>query len=104
VAKFDYHINNKHSLNGMLMVGNYTGDGMDHPWVNRIFNDTNQDRTYTAGVDWVYAASSRLVNDARFGYDKVLFNFLTDDGTKSSDAPLRVTPSTRARSSLGCRI
>jgi hypothetical protein len=85
VAKFDYHINNKHSLNGMLMIGNYTGDGMDHPWVNRIFNDTNQDRTYTTGVDWVYAASSRLVNDARFGYDKVLFNFLTDDGTKFSD-------------------
>src|ERR1700694_768881 len=81
VAKIDYHINNKHSLNGMLMFGNYPGDGMDHPWVNRIFNDTNKDRTYTFGVDWVYAASSRLVNDARFGYDKVLFNFLPDDGT-----------------------
>src|SRR6202521_374887 len=85
VAKFDYHINNKNSLNGMLMIGNYTGDGMDHPWVNRIFNDTNKDRTYTFGVDWVYAASSRLVNDARFGYDKVLFNFLTDDGTAFAD-------------------
>jgi len=85
VAKFDYHINSKHSLNGMLFIGNYTGDGMDHPFVNKIFEDTNLDRTYTIGADWVYAASSRLVNDARFGYDRVWFNFLTDDGTRLAD-------------------
>jgi len=85
LAKFDYHINSKHSLNGMVFIGNYTGDGMDHPFLNKIFEDTNLDRTYTVGADWVYAASSRLVNDARFGYDKVKFVFLTDDGTIKSD-------------------
>src|SRR6202158_5452023 len=85
VAKIDYHINNKHSLNGMLFIGNYTGDGMDHPFVNQIFRDTNKDRTYTVGADWVWAANSRLVNDARFGYDKIGFVFLTDDGTKLAD-------------------
>jgi Carboxypeptidase regulatory-like domain len=85
VAKIDYHINSKHSLNGMLFIGNYTGDGMDHPFVNKIFEDTNLDRTYTIGADWVYAASSRLVNDARFGYDRVWFKFLTDDGTRLAD-------------------
>src|SRR5579872_1173495 len=85
VAKIDYHINNKHSLNGVLFIGNYTGDGMDHPFLNGIFRDTQPDRVYTLGADWVYAASSRLVNDARFGYDNVFFNFLTDDGTKLAD-------------------
>jgi hypothetical protein len=85
VAKLDYHINSKHSINGMLFVGNYTGDGMDHPFVNKIFEDTNLDRTYTVGADWVWAANSRLVNDVRFGYDRVWFNFLTDDGTKIAD-------------------
>jgi hypothetical protein len=85
VAKIDYHINSKHTLNGMFMSGNYTGDGMDHPFVNKIFEDTNLIRTYTVGGDWVYAASSRLVNDARFGYDHVTFNFLTDDGTTIAD-------------------
>jgi Carboxypeptidase regulatory-like domain/TonB dependent receptor len=85
IAKFDYHINDKHSLNGMLFIGNYTGDGMDHPFVNKIFEDTNLDRTYTIGADWVYAASSRLVNDVRFGYDRVWFKFLTDDGTRLAD-------------------
>ncbi len=43
MTKIDYHINNKHSINGMLFIGNYTGDGMDHPWLNKIFNDTNPD-------------------------------------------------------------
>jgi hypothetical protein len=85
VAKLDYHINSKNSLNGMLFIGNYTGDGMDHPFVNKIFEDTNLDRTYTIGADWVYAASSRLVNDVRFGYDRVWFKFLTDDGTTLAD-------------------
>jgi Carboxypeptidase regulatory-like domain/TonB dependent receptor len=85
IAKLDYHINSKHSLNGMLFIGNYTGDGMDHPFVNQIFRDTNLDRTYTVGADWVWAANSRLVNDVRFGYDRVWFNFLTDDGTKLAD-------------------
>src|SRR5712671_4791869 len=80
VAKIDYHINSKHTLNGLFMEGNYTGDGMDHPFVNTIFRDTNLIRTYTGSGDWVWAPSSRLVNDARFGYDRVTFNFLTDDG------------------------
>lgn len=85
VAKIDFHINNKHSLNGTMFIGNYTGDGMDHPFVNQIFRDTNLDRTYSVGADWVYAANSRLVNDVRFGYDRIWFNFLTDDGTKLAD-------------------
>jgi hypothetical protein len=85
IAKMDYHINSKNSINAMFMSGNYTGDGMDHPFVNAIFKDTNLDRTYTVGADWVYAASSKLVNDARFGYDKVWFVFKTDDGTKLAD-------------------
>jgi len=85
IAKIDYHINDKNSLNGMLFIGNYTGDGMDHPFVNPLFRDTNLDRTYTGGADWVYAVNSSLVNDVRFGYDRVWFTFLTDDGTKMAD-------------------
>jgi hypothetical protein len=85
VGKIDYRINSKNSLNGMVFIGAYSGDGIDHPWVNKIFNDQNPIRTNTVGADWVFAASSRLVNDARFGYDDVSFAFLTDDGTKLSD-------------------
>ena len=51
VGKIDYHINNKHSLNGTLLIGNYTGDGEDHPLLAPAFLDTFRARTYTVGVD-----------------------------------------------------
>jgi hypothetical protein len=79
IAKINYQINNKQSINGMLFIGNYSGDGMDHPFLNKIFENQNPSRVNTVSGDWVFAATSRLVNDARFGYDYVRFGFLTDD-------------------------
>jgi hypothetical protein len=79
VGKIDYHLNTKNTINGSFLGDNYTGDGMDHPFVNAIFKDTNKIRTYTISTDWVYAANSRLVNDARFGYDQITYGFTTDD-------------------------
>src|ERR1700704_4180734 len=85
VGKIDYHINNKHSLNGTLLIGNYTGDGEDHPLLAPAFLDTFRARTYTVGVDEVWAANSRLVNDFRFGYNHVRAPFVTDDAGRLSD-------------------
>src|ERR1700704_3614659 len=85
VGKIDYHINNKHSLNGTLLIGNYTGDGQDHPLLAPAFLDTFRARTYTVGVDEVWAANSRLVNDFRFGYNHVRAPFVTDDAGRLSD-------------------
>jgi hypothetical protein len=85
VAKVDYHINSKHSLNGTLLIGNYTGDGEDHPLLAPAFLDTFRARTYTVGVDEVWAANSRLVNDFRFGYNHVRAPFVTDDAGRLSD-------------------
>ena len=85
VAKLDYHINSKHSLNGMLMVGNYTGDGEDHPFVNKAFEDTNLLRTWSTVVNWIWTPNSRWVNEARFGYDRTSFNFVSDDSNVLAD-------------------
>src|SRR5260370_42676448 len=81
----DYRINEKHSVNGMVLIGNYTGDGQDHPLLATQFLDTFRARTYTVGVDEVWAASSRLVNDFRFGYDRVWTDFVTDDAGRLAD-------------------
>ncbi len=81
LAKVDYHLNDKNAINGSFVDDAYAGDGMDHPFVNAIFKDTNLIRVYTVSSDWVYAANSKLVNDARFGYDKITYGFVTDDGT-----------------------
>jgi hypothetical protein len=91
VTKIDYHINSKHSLNGMLLIGNYLGDGEDHPVVNATFKNQSPIRTYTVSADWVWTPTSRLVNEARFGWDKVSFALLSDDNTKfanGTDYPL----------------
>jgi hypothetical protein len=85
LAKIDYHINDKNSLNGLVMVNNYSDTGEDHPFLNPIFENPNTVRTYTIGSDWVWTPNSRLVNDFRFGYDKVNFIFLTNDGSRLAD-------------------
>jgi hypothetical protein len=79
VAKMDYHINNKHSLNGLLLIGNYTGDGLDHPIINFNERNTFKIRSYTVGANEVWAVNSRLVNEFRFGFNKVTSPFSTDD-------------------------
>jgi hypothetical protein len=85
VGKIDYHINSKHSVNGMLLIGNYTGDGQDHPLLQKAFLDTFRARTYTVGADWVWTPNSRLVNDFRFGYNKASAPFVTDDASRLAD-------------------
>ena len=79
VAKIDYHINDKNSLNGLLLIGNYSSLGEDHPFVNAAFEDNAPIRTYTASGSWVYTPNSNMVNEMRFGYDKVDFNFFPAD-------------------------
>jgi hypothetical protein len=85
VAKINYNINSKHTLNGTLLIGNYTGDGEDHALLNRMFLDTFYTRTYTTSYDWVWTPSSRLVNDARFGYNHVIAPFTNDDSGTLAD-------------------
>jgi len=91
VGKMDYRINDKHSINGMVLVGNYFGNGEDHPVVNSEWQNGDPIRTITVGADWVWTPSSRLVNDARFGYDRVNFALVSDDASKfanGKDFPL----------------
>jgi hypothetical protein len=85
VAKIDYHINSKHQINGTLLIGNYTGDGEDHPLLNKTFLDTFRARTYTTGANWVWTPSSRLVNEARFGFNRVSAPFVNDDSNILAD-------------------
>jgi len=85
VGKIDFHLNDKNSIAGSFLGNNYTGDGMDHPFVNKIFLDTNAIRTYTVTTDWVYAANSHLVNDARFGWSQIAYGFIPDDSKFSAD-------------------
>ena len=82
IGKIDYRVNDKNTINGMVLIGNYFAIGEDHPIVNKSWENTDPIRTYTVGSDWVWTPSSRLVNDARFGWDRVSFALLNGDANK----------------------
>src|SRR5712692_3464216 len=85
VAKIDYNINSKHRLSGMVWIGNYLGDGNDHGFVNPIFNLQALIRATTSVVNWIWTPNSRLVNEARFGYNRYTFTSNIDDGNVPAD-------------------
>jgi hypothetical protein len=85
VAKIDYHINNKNTLTGVFFLGNYTGVGEDHAFVNQAFEDTSPIRAWSNVESWIWVPSSTTVNVFRFGYNRVDFGFLNNDANVLSD-------------------
>jgi hypothetical protein len=81
IAKIDYHINDKNTLNGLFLVGNYTGSGEDHPFVAAAYLDNFLIRTYTASGNWDYTPNSSMVNEVRFGYNRMQYSITTDDAS-----------------------
>jgi hypothetical protein len=79
IAKIDYHINQKNTLFGTFFLGDYTSNGQDHPFTNFGFTDNSPIRTWSTVVNWIWTPSSSLVNEVRFGYDRVDFNFVNQD-------------------------
>jgi hypothetical protein len=79
VGKLDYHPNDKNSFSGMFFYGHYTAPGEDHPFTNLLYNDNAPIKTTTITSSWVYTPSSTVVNEARFGYDRITFNFVNLD-------------------------
>ena len=79
IAKIDYRINDKHQINGMFYKANYTGVGADFPTVNTAWGDTVLEPATTVSGNWVWAASSRLVNEFRMGYNRFGFQFFPND-------------------------
>jgi hypothetical protein len=79
IGKLDYHINEKNTLNGLLVISKYAGDGMDHPFVNSLFNDTFLIKTWTTTENWIWTPRSDIVNEVRFGYNRMSFAQVNDD-------------------------
>jgi Carboxypeptidase regulatory-like domain/TonB dependent receptor len=91
VAKIDYRIDSKHTANGMLLIGNYSGLGNDGAYVNQAWMSSMGIRTWTATGNWIWTPSSRVVNEVRVSYNRMSFRWLTADITKfanGTDYPL----------------
>ena len=85
IAKIDYRINNRHMINGMLLTGDYSGNGQASVEVNPLFTHTDLIRTWTTSAHWIWTPSSRLVNEARFGYNRTSVFFFDNDAKILAD-------------------
>src|SRR5437016_34885 len=91
VGKIDYRLNSQHSLSGMVFIGNYFGNGEDHPITASYWQNGNPIRTYTVTSNWIWTASSQLLNDFRFGFNNLHFGLVPDDANlfaNGKDFPL----------------
>jgi len=79
VGKLDYHINDKNTLNGSLIIGRYAGDGEDRGFINKIFANNYIINNWTTAGTWDYTPSSTMVNEVRFGYNRMTFLTGSDD-------------------------
>jgi hypothetical protein len=87
VGKIDYHINDKNTLNGLLVVGSYVGNGEDRGFINPIFSNGFIIKTWTASGNWDYTPNSTMVNEVRFGYNRMSFLTTSGDGAAGTTIP-----------------
>jgi hypothetical protein len=79
IGKIDYVINSKHRISGMFWTGYYLGTGQDHPTVNPLFGSGFVIRSLSTVENWIWTPSSTVVNEFRFGYDRLTVNATVAD-------------------------
>jgi hypothetical protein len=71
IGKIDYHLNDKNTINGLLATSRYTGIGEDHPYINALMLNTFPITVWTTTENWIYTPNSTVVNEVRFGYNRM---------------------------------
>jgi hypothetical protein len=71
IGKIDFHLNEKNTINGMLATSRYNGVGEDHPYINANMLNTFPITVWTTTENWIYTPNSSVVNEVRFGYDRM---------------------------------
>jgi Carboxypeptidase regulatory-like domain/TonB dependent receptor len=70
IGKIDYRINDRHSVNGMLFRSVYSATGQDFPQVNPVWLNAFPQDAWTISGNWIWSASSSLVNEFRVGFNQ----------------------------------
>ncbi len=85
IAKVDYQVNQRHSLNGMYFFGNNNGtvsdsDQLQVKWLTLIHT-----RAQVTGATWVWIPTPKLLNEVRFGYNTLYQpTYVNDHGSPAS--------------------
>lgn len=68
--KTDYHINERHNLSGEYYYSNYCGLGTQNQ-IHDYWRTSNAITSQIAGMHWTWTPNPALVNEARFGMNRV---------------------------------
>jgi carboxypeptidase family protein len=85
LGKVDYQLNTQNTISGMYFYGDNNGTVQDASqlqtkWLTRIHT-----RAQVTGVNWIWTPTAELVNEARFGYNRLYQpTFPNDVGTPAS--------------------
>jgi hypothetical protein len=71
VAKVDFHPSERNTISGMFFFGNNAGTVEDFPELQKRWLSKIHTRAQVYGGSWVWTPTSRLVNEARFGYNRL---------------------------------
>jgi hypothetical protein len=79
VAKVDYQINEKHTLNGEYFFGNNNGTVSDASQLQTKWLTLIHTRAQVAGGAWIWIPSARWANEAKFGFNQLYQPTYTND-------------------------
>src|SRR5580693_4829325 len=71
VGKGDYKLNDRNSISGTYFFGNNSGTVEDFPELQQKWLSNIHTRAQVVGGSWIWAPNARLVNEARFGYNRL---------------------------------
>lgn len=72
VAKIDYHPNEKNSIHGEYIFGQGSPTAQNGTRIQPYWRGLYNIRTQIVRADWIWTPNSSWVNDARFGYDRII--------------------------------
>src|SRR6202789_2743461 len=79
IAKMDYQINERHSVNGLYFFGNNNGTVSDANELQTAWLTLIHTRAQVAGLSWTWILSPRVVNEARVGFNTLYQPTFTND-------------------------
>lgn len=79
VGKIDYQPNDRNTISGRYFFGNNNGTVDDAQEVQPIWLTLIHTRAQVFGVNWAYVPNSHVVNEARFGYNRLYQPTFTAD-------------------------
>jgi hypothetical protein len=86
LGKIDYHLNDRHSVNGSYFFGNDGLVGEDTPYTNIAFLTHVHSRAQAAAGHWAWSPSSQWANEARFGYTRYTLSIVPGDANKPASS------------------